>query len=594
MPRKSAPFSRHSCSVKPKRPVKSLKKDAVAIQTTCVTRAVRSSCTPASGAVASLLALALSTGGCNRSSDEGVAGNTARQELSSGAAGAPSTDPRFAGTSAVAIGGRAASTTTATGNSEDEDPASNQRWSEAALRNRAVPEDGPRLYAKTRHVWIYAEPDATKQWIGYLWSGGSVRLRSAKPKYGIGCEFFYAIEPRGYVCIDGGRATVDPKDPIVVALHPYAPRYDSPWPHRYGESRGTPLYYTLPSELDQKQREIGLARHLQNLEAARRTGHGEGALLGVDLAPAENGVLEFPKLSPSVHEAHAALKNRSTVAYTRELRYGNRDFLVTADYRFVPKDRVVPYPVSRYHGIRLNENTKLPLAMFRRDQVTRYRKNSANEFEPTHETYERLAFVELTGQTARVSGSEFLETRNADWIKRDTAVVPTPAEKTPWDAVVGHPDASPSRPKGRATWIEVSIRGGWLIAYEETTPVFVTLISPGRGGEATRGRDPLETSATPLGRFSITGKFVTSTMVAPNDYLHSDVPFAQNFTGPYALHSAYWHDQWGNLMSGGCINLSPIDALFMFHWTEPEAPPGWHGTRWLPYLEPATTLIIRR
>jgi lipoprotein-anchoring transpeptidase ErfK/SrfK len=132
------------------------------------------------------------------------------------------------------------------------------------------------------------------------------------------------------------------------------------------------------------------------------------------------------------------------------------------------------------------------------------------------------------------------------------------------------------------------------MAYEDTSPVFVTLISPGRGGDAQKGRDPLETSATPLGRFSITGKFVTSTMIAPNDYLHSDVPFAQNFTGPYALHSAYWHDNWGNLMSGGCINLSPIDARFMFDWTEPPAPAGWHGTRWLPYLEPSTTLLIHR
>ncbi len=491
--------------------------------------------------------------------------------------------------------GTAGSPSAAEATPELGEPSSPARWDEASLAHRPLPAEAPRLYAKTRHVWIYAELDATKQWIGYLWSGSSVRLRSPKPKYGIGCgEFFYAIEPRGYVCTDGGRVTTDPTDPVVMALYPYAPRADSPWPHRYGESRGAPLYPQLPDPAEQRNREPALRRHLESAEKARQAGGGGGQLLGVDLTPALEGTLAFPKLSPSVYEAFAQLKDRSTVAYSREVRHAERDFLLTADYRFIPKDRVVPYPISRFKGLRLGVDARLPLAFFRKDGARRYRQKPDGGFEIHGNDFERLAHAELTGKSARSGESEYLETKTGDWLERSTAVLPTPAEKTPWDATVGHPDPSPLRPKGRATWIEVSIRGGWLIAYEDTTPTFVTLISPGRGGEPLRGHDPLETSATPLGRFAITGKFVTSTMVAPNDYLHSDVPFAQNFTGPYALHSAYWHDNWGNLMSGGCINLSPIDALFMFHWTEPTAPPGWHGTRWLPYLEPATTLIVHR
>ncbi|HMA94818.1 MAG TPA: hypothetical protein VKP30_19140, partial [Polyangiaceae bacterium] len=314
---------------------------------------------------------ALAVDGCTRTRDDGMERPTPQAERAAlASAGRPQEMPSGTRVSAGEQQGIASAPGIPATAASEEDPASSERWSDASLRARRAPEDGPRLYAKTRHVWIYAEPDATKQWIGYLWSGASVRLRSTKPRYGLGCEYFYAIEPRGYVCIDGGRATIDPKDPVVVALQPYAPRYDSPWPHRYAESRGTPLYYTLPSELEQRQREVGLARHLQKVELARRTGRGEGLLLGVDLTPAESGSLEFPKLSPSVHEAHLILKNRSTVAYTKELRVGNRDFLVTADYRFVPKDRVVPYPVSRYQGVRLGAaGIKLPIAMFRRDQV---------------------------------------------------------------------------------------------------------------------------------------------------------------------------------------------------------------------------------
>jgi len=84
-------------------------------------------------------------------------------------------------------------------------------------------------------------------------------------------------------------------------------------------------------------------------------------------------------------------------------------------------------------------------------------------------------------------------------------------------------------------------------------------------------------------------------MVSPSDLVHSEVPWNQNFSGPYALHAAYWHDRWGELASGGCINVSPIDGRWLYEeFTEPRVPPGWHGVRWLPQLEPSTKLIIHR
>ena len=44
-------------------------------------------------------------------------------------------------------------------------------------------------------------------------------------------------------------------------------------------------------------------------------------------------------------------------------------------------------------------------------------------------------------------------------------------------------------------------------------------------------------------------------MEAPDEFIHSDVPWTQNFSGAHALHSAYWHDDWGSNKSGGCINV---------------------------------------
>jgi hypothetical protein len=368
----------------------------------------------------------------------------------------------------------------------------------------------------------------------------------------------------------------------------------TPFPHRYGESRGAPLYRTLPNEQEQRYREGDLTAHLTRIQHALDGKQRHSLLEGVDLTPSPEGTLEFPKLSPSVYEAHNELKNRSTVAYSAKIRYLGRDFLLTSDYRFVPKDRVAVYENRFFRGLKLGNELKLPIAWFRDPNRPKFKRAKNGQFEPTAEVFPYHGYVALTGKSETVDGKTYLESKSGEWVNSSDASVPKVAKKTPWDADVGTNDTSPQRPKGRATWIEVSISEGWLLAYEGTNPVFTTLISPGRGGAPQPGRDPLETSATPLGRFAITGKFVSSTMIAPHDYIHSEVPYAQNFSGPYALHSAYWHDNWGHLMSGGCINLSPIDALYLFQWTEPPAPPDWYGTRWLPYLEPATTLLIRR
>jgi lipoprotein-anchoring transpeptidase ErfK/SrfK len=56
-----------------------------------------------------------------------------------------------------------------------------------------------------------------------------------------------------------------------------------------------------------------------------------------------------------------------------------------------------------------------------------------------------------------------------------------------------------------------------------------------------------------------------------------DVPYIQYFHKGYALHGAYWHDDFGKVRSHGCVNLAPRDAAWLFEWTDPEVPEGWHG-----------------
>jgi hypothetical protein len=60
-------------------------------------------------------------------------------------------------------------------------------------------------------------------------------------------------------------------------------------------------------------------------------------------------------------------------------------------------------------------------------------------------------------------------------------------------------------------------------------------------------------------------------------YSIEDVPWVQYFQGSYALHGAFWHDNFGYVRSHGCVNLAPEDARTLFSWTEPKLPEGWHG-----------------
>jgi lipoprotein-anchoring transpeptidase ErfK/SrfK len=49
-------------------------------------------------------------------------------------------------------------------------------------------------------------------------------------------------------------------------------------------------------------------------------------------------------------------------------------------------------------------------------------------------------------------------------------------------------------------------------------------------------------------------------------YFTPDVPWVMYYNGDEALHGAYWHNNFGNQMSHGCINM-PVDAAaFVYTW----------------------------
>jgi L,D-transpeptidase-like protein len=415
-----------------------------------------------------------------------------------------------------------------------------------------------RAYIKNRFVFVRPRPDVHADWLGFLWFGASVELRGTEPGpvRGPGCATFYAIEPMGFVCVDEKQATLSADDPVFKAVSAYAPQLARAEPHRYAESLGVALTPLVPD------------------------------------APAAWPT--WPKLPAFFHEPRRHLLPLSTLAYVDEQSKDGQSWLLSADLLWLKKDQVALYPEIAFHGVQLGAELHLPLAFFRREGARKFRRSGTGKFEPSDASFALHEVVGIAEPSEVQRGQRYLKTAAGDdWVREQDAVLPTPRSLTPWGARVGQEDHTGRGPKNpRQTWIEASVLGGWLLAFEGTKPVYATLISAGRGGIPQEGKNTLEISATPVGTFPISGKLATVTLEAPGEYVHSEVPWTQNFQKPYAIHTAYWHNNWGNLASAGCINVSPMDGKWLFDFSEPKLPLGWHAVRWQPATGAPTLLVV--
>jgi len=116
-------------------------------------------------------------------------------------------------------------------------------------------------------------------------------------------------------------------------------------------------------------------------------------------------------------------------------------------------------------------------------------------------------------------------------------------------------------------WIQVDLYEQTMVAYENSQPVYVTLVSSG-----------LDRWATEPGLFHIWAKLKVDGMSGTyepdgSDYYSLEaVPWVMYFDGPKALHGEYWHDRLGFKRSHGCVNLAPLDARWLFDWSEKGTP----------------------
>lgn len=121
--------------------------------------------------------------------------------------------------------------------------------------------------------------------------------------------------------------------------------------------------------------------------------------------------------------------------------------------------------------------------------------------------------------------------------------------------------------EGKEKWIEVSLEQQVLRAWEGSKIVMEFPISSGKW------------FPTPKGIFHIWYKTKSQRMVGGSKFLGTyydlpNVPYNMFFYQGFALHGAYWHNNFGHPMSHGCVNEPIAQSAELFAWAGPNLPEG--------------------
>jgi hypothetical protein len=134
-------------------------------------------------------------------------------------------------------------------------------------------------------------------------------------------------------------------------------------------------------------------------------------------------------------------------------------------------------------------------------------------------------------------------------------------------------EVSPIHPEAENKRIVVNIARQTLSCFEGKTEVYFAQVSTGiqedMNGKTTEW-------GTPLGKRPIWRKLISVHMSGGTTGGGYDLPgvsWTSLFEGNgVAIHSTFWHNNFGEQMSHGCVNAAPEDAKWIFRWTDPIIP----------------------
>lgn len=161
------------------------------------------------------------------------------------------------------------------------------------------------------------------------------------------------------------------------------------------------------------------------------------------------------------------------------------------------------------------------------------------------------AFTSLIGKTAGSAEPAAQTTETGNEAANDAQKASVDSQEPTVIKSATFRDDVPLRGERR---IVVDISDQTLTAYQGDEVVFRTSVSTGKPGWRTLP-----------GTFKVQRKYDQTRMTGP-DYDTPDVPWTMYYDGAFAIHGAYWHNNFGTPVSHGCVNLRVEEAKALYQW----------------------------
>jgi hypothetical protein len=419
--------------------------------------------------------------------------------------------------------------------------------------------EGTRSLELRRTVGVRLEPGDDAKRIGTV--AIDTRVGWTQVAKGKGCDkSWIEIRPRGWIC---GEYVEPSKKPPYGQEVPHLERGEIV-PGVYGKvTAPNSMTWVLekpekkkPAKKDARKRDLKRQGRVEPRKDARSSDERRRT------AAASADDAEPPKPVPLRMIEGKPLVGSINVRQYEELTVGGRQYwkIDKKESEYVLKQAITQHRPSQFGGVRLGDDTGAgpPIAFV----WPRFGGQLAW-------TTQKPLGGGVNRQIASRTPLVVLETA-ADKTEKPTAYRIGPTE---WiaagDVRLFQPAPPPPMLDPGERWIDVDVDGQILVAYEGDLAVYATMVTSGG-----------TTTPTETGVYRMWLKESEADMKGLNGedpYSVATVPWTQFFSPEkgLALHTAYWHDQFGTRRSHGCVNLAPRDARWLYFWSDPQVPPGW-------------------
>jgi hypothetical protein len=404
---------------------------------------------------------------------------------------------------------------------------------------------GTRSLELAKTVAVRLEPADDSKRIGTI--AIDTRVGWQRTQKGKGCtKPWIEVKPHGWIC--GDNAAPSTKAPFGREV-PMLDRGEIV-PGDYGRITGpNASTYTFEKKAEPPKKKFG-----QKETPKKKTGPVTSPSEVAD-APVD------PTKGPKLVEDQPIL-GTLTVRIYEEATFGGKQYLRISqkEKEYVLKSQVNRLQPSLYMGARLGDDTgwAVPFAFV-------YPRNNWQQAW----TYSLPPNRSANRQVPVRMPVPILETFNGKDGKAQAYRIGPDEWIGVGDVRVFQPAPPPPLLKKAERWIDVDLDAQILVAFEGDMAVYSTLISSG-----------IKDHNTTTGLYRVWLKESEADMKnlkAEDPYSVATVPWTQFFypEEDLALHTAYWHDQFGKTRSHGCVNLAPRDARWLYYWSDPQMSPGW-------------------